>query len=310
MKPPSDARRISAEGLDISFQVSPSINYALYHCHVPVIHDLGIKNVGQEKISAVDLSFDVTGYCRPWTKIVKNLAPGESVHLGKVPLELRYERLEGLEGRRYADFVVEVDGKRFHTEEIGILGFYEWSLDRSARKSLACFIQPAHPLVYQIVADADVLLGSGDLSLSLDRILARNAGDDVHTILETIYEALCTRYNIRYAKEAPSYELESQVIRPPHRVIPNPRRKTGAGTCVDLALLLASCLENLHLQPLILLLREKERDSTRHAILGCWTEIGERFEPILTNQSQIEQLVKKGRLILLEPTGLTQRFGH
>ncbi len=306
--PSSDARSIISGGFEIRFRVTPSLNYALYHCRVPIIHDLVITNMESQESPAVALLFTVPGYIRPWKRELQSIPPGECVRIGTVPLEVIYERLEGLEGKRFADLVIKVNDEQIHAEELAILGFYEWSLHKRARKSLACFVQPAHPLVCKIVADTDYRLEKESPSSSLQKLLDEPGEKRAHLVLEALYETLSKGYNIRYVKEAPSYELDSQAIRPPHRIIPNSARRSGVGTCLDLTLLLASCLENLHLQPLVLLVQQNETQQGRHAVAGCWSRVGERFEPLIACKKTIQEQLERGALILLESTGMTDRW--
>ncbi len=304
-----DACVIKRGNLEISYRVSGSLNYASYHCRIPAIGDLVITNTGQAQSDPFELGLSIPGYSDCWEKRVESLAAGQSLSIDTVPLRLNYEVLEGLEGRRYVDLVTEIDGKRVHAEEILILGFYEWSLDPAQRKTLACFVQPSHPLVYQIIADADLRGESRADGPSLERILEGTCQNVGAQALQVLYDTLSTDYNIRYTREAPSYEVGSQVVRPPHRLVPSPRRRTGAGTCVDLALLVASCLENLHLQPLVFVIRHGDSQRLLHALVGCWNRVGQRFEPLLTAFQALETALGRDQLSVVEPTGLTTRWG-
>jgi len=99
------------------------------------------------------------------------------------------------------------------------------------------------------------------------------------------------------------------VIRPPHIVIQDLDKKIGRATCIDLALFLAACLENLNLQPLIIVIRS-ENSGYQHALLGCWQKVEPRVEPLITDYNRIVDLLESDQLILLEVTGLTDRWGE
>jgi hypothetical protein len=304
-----DVCTIELTNLEISFRLRRSLNYALYHCRMPFIRNLVVTNTGPTRSDPFELGLSIPGYSGRWETRVGSLAPGEPLSIEAVPLRLNYQLLEGVEGRRYVDLVTDVDGEGVHAEEILILGFYEWPLDPGQRKTLACFVQPSHPLVYQIVADVDRRGESGTCGPPLDRVLEGDCANAGEQVLRVLYDTLSTDYNIRYTREAPSYEVDSQVVRPPHRLIPSPRRRTGAGTCIDLALLLASCLENLHLQPLILIVRQGDRGRLLHALVGCWNRVGQRFEPVLTDFETLEAALHREQLSVVDSTGLTTRWG-
>ena len=111
------------------------------------------------------------------------------------------------------------------------------------------------------------------------------------------------KYQIHYVLEPFSFEAGAQVIRPAQRVMSETWRGRGKGTCIDLALLLASCIENIRLQPLIIFVKEKW--PYQHAFLGCWKEVAERFRPIVTEIKHINN----EQIVFLESTGVTDRWG-
>ena len=65
--------------------------------------------------------------------------------------------------------------------------------------------------------------------------------DPVVTTVKVLYDCLQERYEIKYGREPRYYGTDWQMIRFPADVL-DP--KTLEGTCIDLALLLAACLEN------------------------------------------------------------------
>ena len=284
-----------------------AFSYLSHHCHIPVINSIHVTNEGDSPLHAVTLTIDIPGYAVPASLHIEPPSPGGTCRVAPVPLELCYDRLQGLEARRYAALTVAVDGHVVCRDEILVLGFYEWSLAPDARKTLACYVQPGHAVVQQILADVreiDPAMESGVTAAGFV-----GAESDAASELRRIYETLQFRYNLCYTLEAPSYEADGQTIRPPHRVIPNPRTRAGAGTCIDLSLLFASCLESLHLQPLVVVIRGMQ-DDTHHAIVGCWRTAGERYEPVIESQQSLDQAVNRGRLIFLDAIGVTLFAGH
>jgi hypothetical protein len=70
------------------------------------------------------------------------------------------------------------------------------------------------------------------------------------------------------------------------------------GTCIDLALFIAACLEQLRYQPLIALL---DMGTWWHALIGCWTYRKESLKPILTEKHRIMP-----HTMWVDPNGCTQ----
>ena len=229
--------------------------------------------------------------------------------MGDIHLSLNYEKLEGNEEKKRTELKIRINGEVLFTDGIDILGFYQWPTDPAFSKSLACFIQPSHPLVNNITLDAHTCLKGVDNVMSFTRLLKTDREDRVDLVLKAIYDCLVAKYQIQYLPPPQSLEADYQVVRPPHRVINDSRQRRGGGTCIDMALLFASCLENLQLQPLIIFI--KEEGSIQHAFVGCWRLITERFEPVLRDPEKIKKALRRDprqKLIVVETTGVTDRF--
>jgi hypothetical protein len=107
--------------------ITPAVNYAIYHCGFPIINDFTFINTSSDKLS-VNFSLEISGYSNSWQKELA-LTPGECFYLKRIPLLLHYEKLQGLEGKCHAQIVIKVNDEPFLNIPINILGFYEWSFD-------------------------------------------------------------------------------------------------------------------------------------------------------------------------------------
>ncbi|MHB0709359.1 DUF3320 domain-containing protein [Roseomonas mucosa] len=72
-----------------------------------------------------------------------------------------------------------------------------------------------------------------------------------------MWSAVCS-LDIRYVNPPPSFEVEGQRVRPPRQIM-----EERLGTCLDLTVLFAACLEHAGFRPLIVLTRG-------HAFAGVW----------------------------------------
>ncbi|MBN1424739.1 hypothetical protein JXA88_09285 [Candidatus Fermentibacteria bacterium] len=304
---PPSTRRFRHGDLEIAFVGAPAISYAFHHCHIPIIDHIEIVNRSDSSVEPFTLTIDIPGYALPLTLPVHALGHGAVARLAPIPLQLCYDRLQGLEARRYATLSIAVDGHVVFRSEVLVLGFYEWSLAQEARKTLACYVQPGQFIIQQILADAGQTVFERGRGAS--PVQSVGDGSEAEDVVRQIYETLQVRYNLQYVLEAPSYETDGQAIRPPHRVIPNPHTRAGAGTCIDLSLLFASCLESVHLQPVVIVVCRGEH-ADQHAMVGCWRTGSERLEPVIESQERIREAVRSGRLLPLEATGVTLYSGH
>jgi hypothetical protein len=96
--------------------------------------------------------------------------------------------------------------------------------------------------------------------------------DSVHKQVQAVWNALLHEFKTGYINPPPSFENQSQRIRTPSQVLAEER-----GTCIDLALLLAACLEYIDIYPALFLL-------SGHAFMGYFTsatihdEFGKLFQ--------------------------------
>ena len=79
--------------------------------------------------------------------------------------------------------------------------------------------------------------------------------------VKAVWSALKYDYDLAYMPPPPAYAQSSQRLRSPGEVLEHRR-----GTCLDLALLFAACLELIDIYPVIFLLK-------RHALHGYWREL-------------------------------------
>jgi hypothetical protein len=92
---------------------------------------------------------------------------------------------------------------------------------------------------------------------SLDPELA-NPAENVDRQVQALWYSVVYRVPASYINPPPTYAVASQRIRTPSEIVAG-----GFGTCIDLALMLASCLEAIEIHPVVFLLED-------HAFPGYW----------------------------------------
>ena len=116
-----------------------------------------------------------------------------------------------------------------------------------------------------------------------------------------MYQCL-SGYNILY--EEPDISEKYQTVKPPHHILPPELQdKQGIGTCLDLSLLFAACLENIGLCPVVIL-TGNEKYTFSHAIIGCWIGSTPSSKAIIYDKVWIEREIENKNLIILEATGI------
>lgn len=198
----------------------------------------------------------------------------------------------------------------------------EWTDDDVNRQWLPSFVLPRDPAVSEVISAAEKLLPAladhSDAGFDGYQSIGRDADDPygaVDTQVRSIWAALSLHMQLRYVNPPPSHEILSQRVRTPSQVVAGNR-----GTCIDLALLIASCLEFVDIYPVLFLLKG-------HAFVGYWRS-DVLYQKFLENTPSTESTpdksvwmystaayvhvmdqIRAGALVPLEATLLTQRGG-
>jgi hypothetical protein len=155
------------------------------------------------------------------------------------------------------------------TFRIGLAPVDEWQDgDRDEWQWLPSFVLPRDPAVARVIDAAQAILCAlaDDPAAGFDGYQSIDdaaATDDeryasVDKQVQSIWHALMTASGLGYINPPPSYGRTTQRLRTPSQVMTERR-----GTCIDLALLFAACLEYIDIYPVIFLL-------SGHAFTGYW----------------------------------------
>jgi hypothetical protein len=225
------------------------------------------------------------------------------------------------------------------TTRVRLLPPDQWRDTDEDRRWLPSFVLPRDPAVAEVVEKArryvrvlrdDPAAGfDGYQSLDPDR---EDPAEEVDLQVQAIWSALVHEWGLGYINPPPAYSrhLDSQRLRTPSAV-----RDERAGTCIDLALLLAACLELVDIYPVVFLL---DGEDGGHAFPGYWrsneahgrfvqvgegrAEAGTRAAPRRTGgdatqpwmsgrgaYDEIVRQVDEGNLVPIETVALTEHKG-
>ena len=187
----------------------------------------------------------------------------------RVPLTWEYARTlrETVLTSLYINVTYEGESIYKDTLQVRLLPPDEWKDTKLDGKWLPSFVLPRDHAVRDIVNKAQNYLKAinDDPDAGFD---GYQSGDPVIVDFEVqaIWSALIYDYDLGYIDPPPTYSHSSQRLRSPEEVMSG-----GCGTCIDLALLFASCLEYIGLYPVIFLLKG-------HAFPGYWRHYGDHSE--------------------------------
>jgi hypothetical protein len=221
------------------------------------------------------------------------------------------------------------------TRPIKLLAIDEWVDTPELDAYLPSFIFPRDRAVTRIIDGAQQYLISlnDDSGAGFDGYqgVDREAKDPFTTVdlqARAIWSALTIDKPLSYINPPPTFTESSQRLRTPTDVMDG-----GRGTCIDLALMFAACLEYVGIYPVIFLLND-------HAFPGYWRsdEAQQKFiEPappetsaaasptssstrdtaaatptrpwMFTDYAEVVQLTRRGDVVPIETVDLTQHVG-
>ncbi|GFO82903.1 MAG: DNA helicase [Methyloceanibacter sp.] len=229
---------------------------------VPLVRQIRITNNGPAAVENLHVRLTSEPEIFPaWETSVAAVPPSGTYSLGPIDLRLSANLLMGLTERVSASIRAEI---RIDNEIVGsrvrpiaMLAFDEWNgLAYSMPELLAAFVLPNHSCVELILSDAAQWLGEKTGDRSLSGYQAHNA-TRVGQTLQAIFAAVQAR-SLSYCNPPASFEKTGQKIRLPDRIFEH-----KLATCLDLAVLVAACVEQAGLNPLVVM-----KDG--HAFAAAW----------------------------------------
>lgn len=285
-------------GLTVSLDVVPRLNIAFHQNGVPVLGAIELRNTSVMDIA--DLTVTVTsdpsflmvtpfpidrlraGETRTIPSVVATLDPGIFLRLTeamRASVTCTVTTPDRAVGRAVAP--------------CELMAPTEWTGTRHAPELLASFVCPNDPAV-------DVILRNTAEKLRTARRDPALAGYGpggrarVLECAEALWGALWDE-QIAYALPPASFEREGQKVRLPAMVV-----GTKVGTCLDLTLLYAACLEQMGFHPLVVLLEG-------HALVGVWLEPTDIVTTTIDEPQLLRKRIALDELRLIETTMLAVR---
>ena len=192
---------------------------------------------------------------------IDTIMPGESCDLHKkITLKLNPSKLLELTEGIGSSFTItlSIDGTDVFSNEYPtlIMAYDQWIGSVIRPDLLAAFVTPNHPLISKVIANARTALQRLTGDDAFDAYISGNV-NRARCQVAAIYEAIRNE-GISYITAPASFETTGQRIRLADKVL-----EEKLGTCVDLSLLFASCLEAVGLNPLLIL-------TQGHCFAGAW----------------------------------------
>ncbi len=293
-------------GLRLQVELQPRANYALVLSGIPFIRAIVVHNETGRDLPSLTVSgnLEIAGYPEPvpWSREMPGVHAAGSVSRldrladfqeflpvlanaaesapGRLDFRATSPMLPGVETRVIAD--LEVSAYNEYLNRPGL------------QSSLAAFVQPNTRTITGILraASEHLLEETGDGALAG----YQSGSERVHLIAASVYEAIRAR-QITYVNPPASFESTGQKVRTTEQVLTD-----RFGTCIDLSVLYAACLEAAGIFPVVFLIRG-------HAFAGYYTQDAHGETTLVTEPNTVSNLVELGILAPVELTGLNPGSG-
>lgn len=257
-----------SDRIHVDFNVESEVNYSLLHNNRELLSKLTLTKLIDGPLTniAVEVQLHVGSDSFPYryTHLVLEevqlaLAPKVKIPLtANLPRSLR----ERVHSAVYVKVTCEGEIAFEDTQRVTLIPVDEWFDDTEKNPWLPSFVLPRDPAILKIInSSRRYLIGIMDNpAAGFDGYQEEAAGVDQQ--VQAIWTALVNEYRIQYINPPPAYSRQTQRLRTPSDIL-----ESNSGTCIDLALLLASCFEYIGVFPVVVLLSD-------HAFVGYWRSEG------------------------------------
>ena len=282
--------------LKITCTAADNVNVAFYQNAVPIIRDLAVENgLGRD---LTEISVQLTAeppFLTPGIWRIERIAEEAVHHIRSLDLKLDPGFLAGINASRRGELRIRVEAAGAvlaeQAVEINLLPPSHWGGVNSAPELLAAFVRPTDPSVDVILREASDKLAAAGRDEAMDGYRKGTKGR-AWEIADAIWAALVS-HSIAYVLPPKSFERSGQMVRGPSDIL---TRKVG--TCLDLTLLYAACLEQAGLNPVLAL-------TEGHSFVGIWL-VDEDFSSLVIDDPQmLRKRVQLEEMVVVETTLLT-----
>ena len=256
--------------LQVDLDVPSEINYSLLHNSRRFLETLTLTKLRDHPLDEikVEVQLNAGDGSLPFRHTEVLLSQPQRALADDIRLPLTAALLRSPRERVQSTLYVRVMwDKRVALEQtraVTLLPVDEWFDDTQKNPWLPSFVLPRDPAVARIISAArrHLVTLQDDPSAGFDGYqstdVANKDCESVDEQVQALWTTLVQEFRLAYINPPPAYSERNQRLRTPSEVI-----ASNSGTCIDLSLLLASCLEYVDIYPVVVLL-------SGHAFVGYW----------------------------------------
>ncbi len=279
----------------LQISAAKKLNLAAFQNAVPALYELVIVNETSSPISELTVQLiSEPPFVKPRVWNVESVGAGESYHLRDLDVQLDGALLSRLTEAESASLHFELRSRKQSDEVLAkndstveLLARNQWGGIGHLPEMVAAFVQPNDQAIDRLLKGAALALQTGGKSGSIDGYT--HGSKRAWELASGIWAAVLQR-KLNYALPPASFEHTGQKVRSPSQVLDG-----GLATCLDLALLFAACLEQAHLNPLLVFTRG-------HAFVGVWLREEEFSTSVVDDITAVRKRLKLQEMLVFETT--------
>jgi len=281
----------------LSFDYLAVINYAMVLNEDHAVSRCELKNESHQiwRDICVSIQGDMIEPCQ---LRLAELRPMASISFPDANLMPVASKLMALTEAVQTSFLIRVEVGNVsvaqQTFPLTLMAFDQWHGDAVRPELIASFVTPNHPVLSPVSLRASQYLeqfsGNGDL----DQYQSRD-DDRIYQQVRSMYCSLLEEQLAYHACPA-SFEESGQRIRLVDKVLGD-----KLGNCLDVSLLLCSCLESIGIRTVLILYRD-------HAMMGAWLHPESSVPMVGYDDSELMDCISvpQPEFVVLQAVGLTQ----
>ncbi len=280
--------------------IAGKLNLADFQNAVPMIKALSIVNETPSALGQVDLWIEsVPAFLRPKVWRIESVAEGATRSLPDLDVELDGPLLTRLTEAEQSTVSFTLrprgnDATELATlqSQVELLPRNQWGGLSHMPDLVAAFVQPNDPAIDRLLKKAADILRQNGKSPALDGYAGGNRR--AWELASGIWSAVAS-LGLDYALPPASFEHTGQKVRGAGQVT-----DAGLATCLDLALMFCSALEQAGLNPIIVFTKG-------HAFAGVWLKADQFTTTVVDDVTALRKRIKLKELVVFETTIATQR---
>ena len=287
--------------IGINLEYSHRVNYSFHQNSIPFL--FRIKLVNNSQIDFKDLKVKIS-FFPDFAEAIEfafNLLPtsgeiSKDLTLSKFQVKFNIDYLSNLTERYNGRINVDVysnngDLIASSSNTIELFPWDEWIGANIMPELISSFVMPNSKSIAVILHRCGEILHEITQNSAIDGYQSHSK-KRVYKILSAIFDAIKEKAII-YSNPPASFGNDGQRVRLPDIVL-----KEKLGTCLDLAILFCSLIEQSGLRPLMIL-------NKTHAYVGCWMKEDSFQEPTVSDFQKIRKLEELDEIFIFETTTAT-----